>query len=113
MNYDDYKNKMDYPNRPLSPPRLSAKATPEDYRRHANLLEIYNIEKEKYKEKMAEFQKEDWRLREKFKHDALEDTGLLGHPKAEKVWKFVTDHFGGHGLPDICFYLGEVADLVL
>lgn len=33
------------------------------------------------------YQQESNRLREQFKHDLFEDLGILGHPKAEKLFK--------------------------
>jgi hypothetical protein len=51
------------------------------------------------------------RLHDLFKHDCLEENGLLDHPKAEKAWEIAwrEGHHGGYnGVDCVMSYLAEL-----
>jgi hypothetical protein len=75
--------------------------------------------KDKYAEALLKYQQdyEDWcaedrRIYNVFHHDALEDVGLLGHPKADKAYTFAWDRGHANGFGDVYYWLAEIADIL-
>ena len=64
-------------------------------------------------EAFAMYKKEEARLEQEFKNDAIEAVGLKGHPKAEKAYALAWDHGHSAGFSDVLGYLSEFADLIL
>ena len=136
MTFDEieqkYKTKLPYPTRPEMPGKLkhqlkeravvnfskikefdhfveqTYKATSyeyKDWKDYKAALEKYRIAKEAYQE--------DQNLKEEqFRQDALEECGLLNHPKALKAYSFAWEHGHSAGLYEIFYWLTEIADLV-
>jgi hypothetical protein len=72
----------------------------------------YNT-KEAFREARKEHHQETYRLEAMFKADALDETGLTGHPKAEKAWALAWDRGHSSGLYEVLGNLQELADLLL
>ena len=49
---------------------------------------------------------------QRFKHDALEDVGLLNHPKADKIFDYAWDKRHADGCLAVYDILCELADLL-
>ena len=56
--------------------------------------------------------KEDERLHAEFTHDALDDVGLLNHPKAALIFAFAWEHGHGLGHFEVHYWLMELAELL-
>jgi hypothetical protein len=52
------------------------------------------------------------RLDEQFKIDALQELGVSGHPKAQKLYSLAYEHGHTGGYSDIWSYLNDFADLI-
>jgi hypothetical protein len=64
-------------------------------------------------EDMRRAYKEDAdRLDEQFKIDALQELGVAGHPKAQKLYLLAYEHGHAGGYSDIWTYMNDFADLV-
>jgi len=68
---------------------------------------------EVYRDKMEQWMEERRKVAELFKIDAINESGLYGHPKAEKVYNkaYTEGHSGGYS--DIFNLILEYADLIL
>lgn len=94
LNSDYYENKHPYPD------RVSKRTgTPEQHEAYKIARNAYNAETR--------------RLEDEFKADALEETGLAGHPKADKAYDLAWSHGHGSGLHEVLGWLEEYADLLL
>lgn len=88
MKFEDYKNRLPYP-QCIDKPMLSVKHSSEEACQYANELEKYQVLEQGYIVSLDEYRQETLRLRLKFKEDAICDVGLEGHPKAIKAGKYI------------------------
>lgn len=63
------------------------KPTPENWRKYADELEVYESEKEKQSKLIDEWRLSCNLVRTTFKSDLLESFGLSNHPKKEIFWE--------------------------
>jgi hypothetical protein len=66
-----------------------------------------------YKEKSRAYHAEETRIQQMFKEDALKETELFGHPKADLAFDLAWDlgHAAGYG--EVVNYLRDLAKLLL
>lgn len=57
--------------------------------------------------------KDEARLEDLFREEALEAVGLKDHPKASKVWSLAWEYGHSAGLSEVFGYLTSLADLAL
>ena len=72
----------------------------------------YKAEVIKYHTERDAYQEDQNLKEEQFRQDALEECGLLNHPKASKLYSFAWEHGHSSGLYEVFYWLQEVADLV-
>ena len=111
LNFVDYKNNVAYPIKPKKPKLSSTcptKVEMAEFSEQSNQYEIdivkYNIEREIWCKKESE-------LMEKFRHDALNDVGLLNHPNVDKIYNYAWQEGHSGGLSDVYYTLVDLADL--
>lgn len=115
MDYSKYENKLDYPKMIkiqcpncgyafLERDKYCCDCGQEVRSYYNKCLDIYSEAKRKYNE-------EEVRLYDLFKHDALDDVGLLDHPKADKIFYFAWDHGHSSGYSEVYYWLLEVSEL--
>ena len=112
MDTSIYRNDMDYPSKPKKP-YLARTHTSEDAELYVASLKTWEKEIEIYKEKLAKFNKRTRELEDQFKHDALDDVGLLGHPKADKIYNKAWEDGHASGLHEVYQELCDLAELFL
>jgi len=111
MDFDKYKNKENYPEKPKKPSKISCKM-PTDWREYADRLESWDIEMVSYNANWKEYNKRSKELQNQFKIDALKDVGLEGHPNSEKVYNKAWEFGHSNGLESVYHYLVEFSELV-
>lgn len=72
----------------------------------------YKAEVIKYHTERDAYQEDQNLKEEQFRQDALEECGLLNHPKASKIYSFAWEHGHSSGLYEVFYWLTEIADLV-
>ena len=72
----------------------------------------YKAEVIKYHTERDAYQEDQNLKEEQFRQDALEECGLLNHPKASKFYSFAWEHGHSSGMYEVFYWLTEVADLV-
>lgn len=127
-----YKTKLPYPTRPEVPGKLKHQLKEKDVVNFSKIKEFDDFVEQTYKETSYEYKdwkdykaglekyriakeayREDQNLKEEqFRQDALEECGLLNHPKALKAYSFAWEHGHSAGLYEIFYWLTEIADLV-
>jgi len=124
LNYENYKNTLPHPispDKPVKPIPLNSKATSQDVKIHIEMLEAYEkalkayeeTSLKNYKEEKEAYEKEKYRLQALFKKDAIEESGLEGHPKAEKAFTLAYREGHSGGYFDVYYYLTIFAELLL
>lgn len=114
MNYEKYKNKMEYP-KGLPKPFLSPakKFCEEAVAIYAKELKEFNASLPAWIEAHEKYRMENHRLEQLFQKDAIDEVGLTNHPKAQKIFdKAWADGHSG-GLENVMYHLEELADLIL
>ena len=121
MDFDIYKvTNVQYPERPAKPDvpkptgvgRNAVPPTSQQFRDYADALDAYEKAMLVYREQVKLYQVEEARLLDLFRHDALEDVGLLNHPKAGKAMAFAWEHGHSDGLSSVHYWLKEVSELL-
>lgn len=84
MNYDAYKNKLDYPSRDAK-----------DFKERA---QAYNLETA--------------RLEAQFKQDFFVELDIVGHPKADKLYSKAWEHGHSAGYQEVMNYGYDLVDLI-
>jgi|GEM_PF-5775367 len=127
-----YKTKLPYPTSPIKPERLKYPLKEVGLFTSSKIKEFDDFVEKTYKETSYEY--ETWKkykadltkyLLEKkayeedearklaqFRQDALEECGLLNHPKASKIYSFAWEHGHSSGMYEVFYWLTEIADLV-
>lgn len=116
MNFDDYENKLEYPKKPIKKCpncNLSFKDIDNYCSACGQNLKFYNDLLEEYRKKLQIYNKKSCDLHDKFKHDALDDVGLLEHPKANQIFSFAYEHGHSSGFHDVYYWLSELAELFI
>lgn len=72
----------------------------------------YEAELEKYDIELEAWKADVKRASDLFRHDALEDVGLLGHPKEKKAWDYASG-FDHDGNESIYWALVGIAEVIL
>ena len=72
----------------------------------------YKAEVIKYHTERDAYQEDQNLKEEQFRQDALEECGLLKHPKASKFYSFAWEHGHSSGMYEVFYWLTEIADLV-
>jgi hypothetical protein len=111
MNFAKYEMQRPFPTAPKSPV-LPKNPTPDDYRKHATLLEAHKMAFDGYREEVSAWKAEEARLLSDFKADALAEVGLTGQPKAEKAYGLAWENGHSGGLQDIYNHLLDYAELI-
>jgi hypothetical protein len=65
------------------------------------------------KGKYEAWEKDQGRLEEIFRNDAIEAAGLTGHPKADKLFHYAWREGHASGRCDVAIILCEIAELML
>ena len=68
---------------------------------------------DEYKEAMKDYRREGNRLMEQFKTDVLEEVGLTGHAKADKIYAKAWEDGRSEGLQVVLLNLEDLAELML
>ena len=112
MDTEKYENKMEYPTKVRKPllPKIHNSETVKEY---AQKLQVYEEEYAAYQVILAEYRNETNRLWNEFKKDAIDDVGLLNHPKADKAYNMAYERGHSEGLYSIYDELCEIADLLI
>jgi hypothetical protein len=112
MNYDNYKNTMPWPSAIKKPRLTSLSPTQEE-------LDTYTKLHEKYMSDIVESdaQKKAYRIHERilmnqFKKDLLDELGITGHPKADKLYDFAWEHGHSDGYASVYSWAEELVDLI-
>lgn len=114
MDFQEYVvSKVSYPANPTRPLPILRKGTAKDAQAFADAMVKYEADMAKYKAQKAEWMKEDNRLREKFKVDALAEVGLTNHPKADKIFQYAWNNEHSSGYSDVYHMLEELAGLFI
>ena len=114
MDFEIYKNKAPYPDHPVKAKHPDYKnATPDELRRYADAVEVYDKEMAAWKVKRNEWNQVQSALNEKFKEHAIREAGLTGHAKADKCWDKAWDEGHSAGNSEVLYWLKEFAEIVL
>jgi hypothetical protein len=111
MDFNKYKNQLPYPPRPAKP-TLPKNPTPEDYRKHADDMEVHAQAVTKCLKEMDKYHAEQARLDTLFKQDALAEVGLTNHPKADKAYGLAWENGHSSGLSEVYNHLLDYAELL-
>jgi hypothetical protein len=71
-----------------------------------------SIPREKFVEERRKWHSELSRLEQEFKRDALEECGILGHPKADLAYAKAWDRGHSSGLHEVLYELQDLAELI-
>ena len=117
LDFDKYKNNVKYPNKKdykIYECECEEKVPKENNfcgscgadqkERRFNEQSRYDFDYQKYRDAEKE-------RHERFKKDALEEVGLLDHPKADKIYHFAWEHGHSCGLYEVYYWLEELSEL--
>lgn len=112
MDFSKYENKIEYVRKP-SKPSASNIDTAQEAKKFADDMVIYESKLKEYQEKNEQYQKEQRRIFQQFKVDALEEVGLTNHPKSEQAFNLAYERGHSGGYSDVYNELLDLADLLL
>jgi hypothetical protein len=110
MNFDDYEVKIQYPERPRKP--VMGDRSVQGVRAYADALEKWEHDMVSHRIKLSVFRDEQVKLDERFKQDVLRENGLVGHPKAEKVFALAWEEGRSSGYSEVADRVERLAELV-
>lgn len=61
----------------------------------------------------ANYDREEVRIYNLFKADALEEVGLTGHPRAEKAFSYAWSQGHAHGYSEVFGHLQDIAEVLI
>lgn len=111
MDFEKYRNKIPYPERPKKPILLH-KATAKEAREYAEKLAAYEDRMVEWHDLITEYKKEDSRLYWQFKNDLLKELGITDHPKAQRLFDIAWDKGHSMGYSEVYSEAEELADLL-
>jgi hypothetical protein len=113
MNYDKYTPKSQYP-ATIYKPHLPKedRFNPTKVKEYAAKVEEFNAAMVEWNEKRDAWREERIELDEQFKKDALDECGILNHPKAEKAYSLAYQDGHSEGFHGIYNALSKYAELL-
>jgi predicted nucleic acid-binding protein len=112
LDFDSYKVSMEYPSQPVKPSLDVRNMTPNKCRKLGEDLEMYEAKMVEWKKNVSLWRQAQRDMEAQFKADVLEENGLTGHPKADKVFEMAWER-GDKNFSDVAFYVADLAELVL
>lgn len=112
MNFDKYNVTIPFPEKPWKP-RVKPNPTIAALRKYADDLEQYEKEMVVYREAAQAYYAAQAQMRLQFKADVLQEHGLTGHPKADKVYDMAWQEGHADGYGNIERWVEDLAELVL
>lgn len=105
----DYKPTMSYP----APKRPDAPTTPSStlVRTYADALDVYDVEMDAWRSAVNEYQDQKNSLARQFHADLEAEHGMVGHPKASKLYALAYKHGHSCGYEDIAYWYDELIGL--
>lgn len=64
-----------------------------------------------FKTQREEYRKEESRIHNDFRRDALTEVGMLGHPKADKVYALAWENGHAYGFREVFSHLQDLAEI--
>lgn len=110
MDFSIYKTTLDYPSRPTKP-ILDKNANSKIATQFVKDLEKYESDMIEYQKKQDEYREESFRIKELFKKDALEDSGLSEHPNRNKIFNYAWEKGHSSGYSEVYYELMNLAEL--
>ena len=102
MNFDKYRNQMEYPVKPKHPGRTADDAT----------LTAGVVVRDEWLCERGEYRNEDARLTNLFKKDAFEELGIADNPKREKLYEIAWELGHADGLSEVWWHMVDLAQLI-
>jgi hypothetical protein len=112
---DDYKNTLPYPSIPGEPAVLRKKArdlTADEAASLTTTLADHEAAVAAAKAARTAYNAENNRLHLQLKADLEVAEDVVGHPKADKVWKMANDQANGSGHSDIISIYSDLVELI-
>lgn len=70
------------------------------------------LSKEEVREMRKKWREDEYRLKQVFKQDALEELGLSKHEKADKLFEMAWEEGHSNGLGEVWIYMEQFAELI-
>jgi hypothetical protein len=106
--YDKKARDITYPERPKKPAR-------ENFSSHADYgaaLDIWEREREQYKERERAYREEQGRVMAEFRAAVAAELGLTGHPKFDALYDIAWSHGHSSGFSEVYYWCDELAPLI-
>lgn len=111
-----YKPTMEYPRKPVSPTILYTRVVDLSADEVASLLEVkatYEEEVRVYNEQRAIYNANNGGVVGDLQGDLEEEYGLVGHPKASKLFEIAYDMGHSGGMEDVANYYCHLSELLI
>lgn len=115
MNFDKYENKLKYPKllKRFCPECKTGFGKQDNFccKCGNNVKQFWDNVTAEHSLLVTKYNKETERLCNVFKQEALDDVGLLEHPKANDIFYFAWEHGHSSGYHEVYYWLQEISDL--
>lgn len=113
LDFDKYKVGFLYPQKPSKPRVDDRHATSASARLYLKEIEEWELKMVEHEAKRAAWHKAEADAVNAFKKDVLEEYGLAGHPKADKVYALAWQEGHSAGLMEVAGWVQKLSELVL
>lgn len=116
INAGDYETKLPYPMKPKNPSILNARVgslSADELASIPKTKAAYEKEMAEYPALRAAYNADEARLLAQFKADLEAEYGVVGHPKADKLYALAWEHGHSAGLTEVVHYYEEFVELVV
>lgn len=107
----DYDTKLAWPAK-INKPLLARNANSAQALEYANALALYEVDMAGYHIARNAYNADVKRLQDQFRADLEAEYGMIGHPKADKLWAKAWDMGHSAGLGDVANYYDDLYELV-
>lgn len=113
LDFDKYKVGFMCPQKPSKPRVDDRHATSASARLYLKDIEEWELKMVEYEAKRDEWRKAEAEAVSAFKKDVLEEYGLAGHPKADKVYALASQEGHSCGLMEVAGWVQKLSEIVL
>jgi hypothetical protein len=120
MDFEKYKNKVAYPDRPRKPvePRYIGPHTDEKDAEYCKATKEFAASMKKYADDLVQYREDQAKYSEEgikvdflFQQDAIKEVGLVNHPKASKIFAYAWEEGHAGGYSEVFYVLDGIKDL--
>ena len=112
MNFEKYKNTLEYPVSKPKPPKQLLSSDPDLVKLYVREIKDYEARMRDYERSMEAYHNRERKIHDQFKQDMFEELGVTDNPKKDLLFSKAWEMGHSYGFSEVFHYAEELVDLI-